>query len=559
MKHLNKLISVALGLVMLTSCADNEVLSFMVTQPDSLANLNYLQKYDVLKNYVDRAENPNFKLGVGVNTSSFDTQDALYQIAKTNFDEVTAGYEMKHGAVVQSSGDIDTSTVKGFLLSAQEAGLSVYGHTLCWHSNQNATFLNKLIEPTVVVTGEGDLTTAYCAKMTNDEAKGYWEAQVLFTPDPMTVTPGATLELEFMVKGTAEGSMMPSEFNNWGSASDFSSVNITKDWTLATTTCVHPTDRNDLISILFNIGSFVGTIYIDDIAVYELDSNGNRGKNLIKSNSNLDSPDATKNSLSTFSWSSSSISYCGVSDAGEGYVSGIEYVEKTDEEKAEILDTALHTWIRAMVETGNGYVPAWDVVNEPMDDANPHELKTGKNIEELASDEFYWQDYLGKDYAVKAFNYARQYAGANVKLFINDYGLESVGGEKLDGLLEYIDYVESKGATIDGIGTQMHVNVNTADRDAIVAMFRKLAATGKLIKVSELDMGISDGVTAITITDEQLKAQADLYQFIVESYLDNTPAAQRYGITQWSPTDASASSLWRAGERIGLWNASFDR
>jgi len=43
---------------------------------------------------------------------------------------------------------------------------------------------------------------------------------------------------------------------------------------------------------------------------------------------------------------------------------------------------------------------------------------------------------------------------------------------------------------VNGIGTQMHIDANT-DRSKVAEMFRLLAATGKLIGVSELDMGLS--------------------------------------------------------------------
>src|SRR5690606_38177253 len=100
--------------------------------------------------------------------------------------------------------------------------------------------------------------------------------------------------------------------------------------------------------------------------------------------------------------------------------------------------------------------------------------------------EFYWVKYLGVDYAVKAFELARQYGNPTDKLFINDYNLES-RLDKCDGLIEYVNYIESQGAQVDGIGTQMHASLNT-DKDMIDEMFKKLAATGKLIKVSELDV-----------------------------------------------------------------------
>ena len=81
----------------------------------------------------------------------------------------------------------------------------------------------------------------------------------------------------------------------------------------------------------------------------------------------------------------------------------------TPEEKADTLTWALDNWIAGILEVTKGNVKAWDVVNEPMDDGNPYELKTGVGKTDMAADEFYWQDYLGKDYAVMAFNLAAQY------------------------------------------------------------------------------------------------------------------------------------------------------
>jgi hypothetical protein len=83
---------------------------------------------------------------------------------------------------------------------------------------------------------------------------------------------------------------------------------------------------------------------------------------------------------------------------------------------------------------------------------------------------------------------ARQYGNSSDKLFINDYGLEN-SLAKCDGLIDYVSYIESKGAQVDGIGTQMHLSLS-ADTSKIAQMFQKLAATGKLIKISEFDIQI---------------------------------------------------------------------
>ena len=90
-------------------------------------------------------------------------------------------------------------------------------------------------------------------------------------------------------------------------------------------------------------------------------------------------------------------------------------------------------------------------------------------------------------------------------------------------------------------------------------MLTNLAATGKLIKISELDMGIkpagsSTALKTANVTNDQLKAMADFYNQIVRAYLELIPAAQRYGITHWSVSDSPSSSTWRPDEPIGLWS-----
>jgi endo-1,4-beta-xylanase len=238
--------------------------------------------------------------------------------------------------------------------------------------------------------------------------------------------------------------------------------------------------------------------------------------------------------------------------------------ELTEAQKVDTIAKQLDTWIGIMVDTCKSYVKAWDVVNEPMSDwPDPTQLKTGIGAT-LADDEFYWQDYLGKDYAVRAFRVAREHCNTGDKLFINDYGLESADQKKCLGLIAYVNYIESQGQAVDGIGTQMHVTLGETSMDGIRAMLANLAATGKLIKISELDMGIkpsgsSSNVLTSNITDAQLQEMADFYKEIVEAYFELVPVGQRYGITQWAITDSSTSSSWRPREPIGLWTEGYSR
>ena len=253
------------------------------------------------------------------------------------------------------------------------------------------------------------------------------------------------------------------------------------------------------------------------------------------------------------------------------------------EEKKEVLTVAMDNWIKGMMEVTAAKVSAWDVVNEAISgvDANgdgKYDLQSAKNGD--AKNNFYWQDYLGdEDYVrlvvAKARQYYAEFGGTEpLKLFINDYNLESDwdDNKKLKSLIEWIKIWESDNVTkIDGIATQMHVScyanpqTQASKKAAVVEMFKLMAATGKLVKISELDMGYVDAngntVPTTSMTEAQHQAMAEYYEFIVSEYFKNVPAAQRYGITQWCLTDASGElgTGWRGGEPVGLWDQSYNR
>ena len=248
----------------------------------------------------------------------------------------------------------------------------------------------------------------------------------------------------------------------------------------------------------------------------------------------------------------------------------------TPQEKADTLTYALDKWIEGMMTATDGYVLAWDVVNEAISGADnngdgKYDLWSEKNVSETdAKNNFYWQDYLGENFVRVAVESARRHGPDGLKLFVNDYNLESDwdDNQKLKSLIKWIEQWEDDGVTvIDGIGTQMHVscymNPDTQARKEahVVKMFELMAATGKLIVVTELDMGLvdenGDKVLTVDVTEEQHKAMSDYYQFIVQKYLEIIPANQQAGITHWCPTDSPASSSWRGGEPVGLWTEKF--
>ncbi len=273
------------------------------------------------------------------------------------------------------------------------------------------------------------------------------------------------------------------------------------------------------------------------------------------------------------------------------------YTFKTAEEKNEALTNAMEAWVKGMAEhlAEKGIVPvAYDVINEAIadgsngvrglngvfggsitdDDGNvtydsaPVETEEDGLTLNWGSGHWYWGYYV-PDYAVKAFQFARQYLPASTKLFYNDYNLESSDSKRAAAIQFVKDIDAANGSDIvDGIGTQMHVSfspTDDADENAeklaelkakVDKQFQELAATGKLIRVTELDISVNTGSPSAA----QYKAQADAYQLIFESYFENVPEEQQSGITIWSLTDAEDEhEYWLKGQVPNLWDASFKR
>ena len=278
-------------------------------------------------------------------------------------------------------------------------------------------------------------------------------------------------------------------------------------------------------------------------------------------------------------------------DAGQFYIddvlveverkSSANTIPMTPEEKAEVLTAEMERWIKGMMEATAGQVKAWDVVNEAISGGprgQRYDLQHAATGSGDQSNKFYWQDYLGDNFVRIPVKFARKYFAENggnpeeLKLFINDYNLESDwdDNQKLKSLIQWIEQWESDGETkIDGIGSQMHIKcymnpeTQASNEQHVVKMLELMAATGKLVRITELDMGLCDenGNTVKTedVTFEQHQAMAKFYKFVIDKYFEIVPLSQQYGICQWAQTDSPEGSGWRPGEPIGLWDLNYSR
>ena len=267
----------------------------------------------------------------------------------------------------------------------------------------------------------------------------------------------------------------------------------------------------------------------------------------------------------------------------------------TPQEKSDTLTWAMNKWISGMMQATEGKVKAWDLINEAISGGGNvngfYALQTEATSEHNPQD-FYWQDYFTPEMYGPIVEKAARDAYAAVegtnpedlKLFINDYNLESDwdNNQKVKSLVYWIGVWEKKGkelgwnTKIDGIGTQMHIdyyeNPQTLEnkKNAIQNMLKIMAETGKLVRISEIDMGYvdKDGKDVTTAQLEKLpieervakeKAMAEHYKWIIEQYFKIVPVSQQYGICQWCLTDSPTDSGWRPGQPVGLWNLNYQR
>ncbi len=251
--------------------------------------------------------------------------------------------------------------------------------------------------------------------------------------------------------------------------------------------------------------------------------------------------------------------------------------EISSDEKVAILTKAMSEWIEGIMGAAGSSVQAWTVINEPIaesgDDGNgnyplQHADAPNSNGND-AGETYFWQDLLGDvEYARMAVADARKaYKGnaSDLLLFVNDYNLnnDADDNKKCKSLIAWIAKWEADGKTkIDGIGTELHLTCyedaasNTKKQAAITKMFELLAASKKLVRVSALDIDFQNksGKTLQVheLTDEQQQQMADLYKFVIKTYLEKVPSAQQYGICKWSIIDSG-------NQPKGLWTDQFRR
>ena len=685
----------------LGSCADWDDWKYDVEKPQTIAQYEYLNDYAPLKENLDRSAHPGFKVSGALGVDEFNQQGPLFRLAAHNFDEIVAGNAMKMASCVNDQGAMDFSKVSSFVTSAEDAGVSVYGHTLAWHAQQPKKWLEKLLADKELKIDPNQKTFKELSRQTYQDGPfpyfqmgcapkvingsmhfvptGDWSQFFCMTGCSMKA---GNYVAVLHIKSTKEGMISLTAQNGWGGDAQ----NITKKFAVKANEWVDAEVALDDIQggnydFILKPETFDGTLDLQSVTVGQYESPAMEVEQEVKYQTYQDGPfpyfqmgcapeviNGSMHFVPTGDWSQffclagaaltpgdyavdveikstkagnikmtvqngwggDAESFTGSVLLKEGWTTArfkmtleqggnydfilkpetfnatldlksvsvkkivkMNSIPLTPKEKSDTLTWAMNKWISGMMQATEGKVKAWDLINEAVaGEGNVNGFYPLQTANENNPDDFFWQDYFTPEmYGPIVEKAARDaYAAvegtnpADLKLFVNDYNLESDGdnNQKVKSLVYWIGVWEKKGqelgynTKIDGIGSQMHIsyyeNPQTLEskKKGIQNMLKIMAETGKLVRISELDMGYVDaeGNDVTTAQLEKLpidkrvakeKAMAEYYKWIIEQYFAIVPTSQQYGICQWCLTDSPASSSWRGGLPVGLWNLNYQR
>ncbi len=154
----------------------------------------------------------------------------------------------------------------------------------------------------------------------------------------------------------------------------------------------------------------------------------------------------------------------------------------TPDEQALLIQRMQRHIQTVMTHFGNA-VPIWDVVNEPIDESQPDGYRRSP-----------WFNILGPQYIPIALQAARA-ANPTAKLYINEFNTTIPA--KRDFLVALVRSLKSQGVPLDGIGHQMHNNIQFPSGQSIIDAVNLFDTTGVEQAVTEMDVSIYNG----TLTD----------------------------------------------------------
>jgi len=214
---------------------------------------------------------------------------------------------------------------------------------------------------------------------------------------------------------------------------------------------------------------------------------------------------------------------------------------------SETLSAVLVNHITTIVEHWGNRCYSWDVVNEAL---NSNGTFMPSIFYEVIGEEYFFTAYKAASDAVRS-------KGLDVKLYYNDYGIESPS-EKTTAAVQLLSELQARDIQIDGVGFESHFEVggtpSKADQMAAMAEF---TAIGLDVAQTEIDVRF----TSLPYNSTGLAVQSQNYYDTVAACIA-TPKC--IGMTVWDFVDQYS---WVPGtftgqggaDLYGLYNETYGR
>ena len=531
--------------VLAVACADyNETNDFSVASDPSYA-LPY-SNLGAVKSYLNKADYPNLSIETAVDLKEFNEQKAAKAIshaaALTNFSSLSFGYSFMPAKYVSSKGYMNFMDLKSGLSLMESIGGQVYGSPIAANEQQSDDWFSTLTAPIEVqVLPIEDTEIDYT---TIDE----------FTGNAVSGKP--SIVKNYDDKGNAL--KIPKRAKVW----------IVQDF---------PLDPQGYYTITFTVKS-------------EIDKDQNIyctfADNKIMSGS-----EPKPYTVRPGGWQTVKVEAAPAEGATQAYLmiegnlNTVLYIrnvkvshtpdnhrEQTAEEISDTIHYAINKWCDGLMQANAGRIKSFDLIDKAID--TKEKLENGKYDLKHSTEKIFWQDIFGSEnYAPVVSKAASEafvkYGGnlADLKFFISETGLEKQ--DRFESLKYWMDIWEAKGAKIDGINAELNLSYSedpttqAANEATLNTLLDNLAATGKLIRLSNFDIKYQDATGAKVITDNitatQRQKLADYYAFVIKAYMTRIPTNQQNGLCKGNMVDTSDPvGLWTLKDNDWVRNATYE-
>ena len=528
------------GLLMLAagafavSCADYNETNNFSADPDPSYVLPYTD-LGAVKTYTNKADYPNMSVDASMKLKEFNKQGLEHAAAITNFDGVAFGYSFMPASYVSKKGYMNFMDLKEALNHMSEIGGEIYGSPIVANEQQADDWFGHLtapIEVQVLPITDVDLDYSKVEEFTGTSERGT-----------------ATIVKNYDSNGNAL--KLPKK----------SKVYIVEGFDL---------DPLGYYTITFSVKSEI-----------------NKDENInctFSGNKIMSGKDPKPYTVRPGGWQTIKVEATPAEGATyaylmlEGNLNTVLYIrnvhvehtpdnhrDQTKQEKNDTIRYALNKWCDGLMEANAGRIKSFDLIDKALD--AKEEIEDGILDLKHSTDQIFWQDYFedathtGSELygalVSKAASAAFERHGGNpadLKFFISETGLEDQ--KRLESLKYWIKKWEDNGAKIDGINAELNLTYSedattqAANEESLKNFLQSLAATGKLIRLSNFDIKYKNAegasVGAKDITSAQRQKLADFNAYVINKYMTMIPSNQQAGLCKGNMVDTSA-------DPVGLW------